>query len=367
MDNTETHYVDYDPETLWDRMHRVYVEKGGDILYPGDEKEILLRAAQAIAIAILAEVDSACRMNTVTHAIGEYLKLCGEKRNCIYQEAVAATAPVRITFSATGYSHTLEAGTLLTADGTLLYELTEDITQTGTAQEVNTTVRCTTPGAIGNGLYTGVELQFIQPVDGMVSAVVTEDASGGVDAEEQEAYRERIRRYGLASVTTGPSMLYESQAMAVSTQILDARALNDGGGEVGIYLILASGADQQAIFSAVSQALSPKDKRPLDDHVIVHAATEAAYTLNVKVWYDSGLSIGESVTDAIAQYQAWQDNKIGRAFNPDRLIAMLYQLGCERVKFLDGSGMAGADEPEYTEIAERAHCKGTIVLTVVNT
>ncbi|MBR3740544.1 MAG: baseplate J/gp47 family protein, partial [Clostridia bacterium] len=228
MNDGETHYIDFDQEALWDRMHRAYIRAGGDILYPGDEKEILLRAVQAIAIAVMADVDSALRMDTLTYAMGEYLKLYGEKRFCIYQEAVAATAPVIITFYATGYSRIIEAGTLLTADGALLYELTEDITLTGTAQEINTTVRCTTPGAIGNGLYAGVELQFIQPVDGLVSAVVAEDASGGVDAEDEEAYRERIRRYGLASVTTGPYMLYESQAMAVSTQILDARALNDG-------------------------------------------------------------------------------------------------------------------------------------------
>jgi phage-related baseplate assembly protein len=367
MNDGETHYIDFDPEALWDRMHRAYIQAGGDILYPGDEKEILLRAVQAIAVALMADVDSALRMDTLTYAIGEYLKLYGEKRNCFYQEAVAATAPVKITFGATGYAQALEAGTLLTADGTLLWELTESIEITGTAQETDTTVRCATPGAVGNGLYTGVELQFIQPVDGLISAVVTADASGGVDAEDEEAYRERIRRNGLASVTTGPSMLYESQALAVSTQILDAKALNDGGGEVGIYLILESGADQQAIFAAVEQALSPTDKRPLSDHVTVYAATEAAYTLNVKAWYDSSLAIGSGITDAVNQYQAWQDNKIGRAFNPDRLLAMLYQLGCERVKFLDGSGMSGAEEPEYTEIAPRAHCKGTITITVVNT
>lgn len=367
MATGDTHYVSYDPEALWDRMQRVYIQYGGDILYPGDEKEILLRAVQAMGIAVLSEVDSALLMNTLTHAVGEYLKLYGEKRNCIYQEAVAATAPVKITFSATGYSRTIEAGTELTADGVLIWELTEDITQLGVTQEVNTTIRCKTPGALGNGLYAGVEMQFIQSLDGLVTIVTTDGASGGVDAEDEEAYRERIRRYGLSSVTTGPSMLYESQALAVSTQIVDVRALNDGGGEVGIYMILASGADQQAIFSAVAQALSPTDKRPLNDHVMIHAATEETYTLKVKVWYDSQLPIGDSITAAVDEYKAWQDNKIGRAFNPDKLLAMLYQLGCERVKFLDGSGMDGADEPEYTEIAAKAHCKGTIELTVVNT
>ena len=47
-------------------------------------------------------------------------------------------------------------------------------------------------------------------------------------------------------------------------------------------------------------------------------------------------------------------------------MAMLYQAGCERVQFLEGSGMDGGSA-EYTEIDPNAHCKGTITLTVVNT
>ena len=367
MDSSETHYVTYDPDVVWDEMHRTYIQSGGDILYPGDEKEILLRAVLAIAVSIMAKVDSALRMDTLTYATGDYLKLYGEKRNCIYKDAVAAEAPITITFQATGISQTVEAGTELTADGTILWELTEDIAQTGTAQTVSTTIRCKTPGTAGNGLYSGAEMQFIQPVDGAVSAIVSADASGGVDAEDEEAYRERIRQYGLATVTTGPAQMYESLALKASTDIVDAKAINDGDGEVGIYLILASGASQTAVFNSVEQALSDITSRPLTDHVVVHEATAVSYTLNVKVWYSSYAGIGDDVVQAKNDYQAWQDNKIGRAFNPDKLVAMLYQAGCDRVQFLPGSGMGTEPESaEYTEIDPDEHCSGTITLTVVN-
>lgn len=367
MDSTELHYVDYDAEQTWDEMLRTYIEAGGDILYPGDEKEMLLRAALAIATAIMAKVDSALRMDTLTYATGEYLKEYGKKRNCVYIDAIAATAPVTMTFQATGYAHTIAAGTELTADGAVIYETSEDLAITGTAQEINTTVKCQTAGVVGNGLRAGAQLQFVEGVDGFVSAITTADASGGVDAEDEEAYRERIRNYGLVSVTTGPKTLYESQTLAVSSQIIDAKAINDGGGEVGIYVILAEGADEDAITASVEQALSPDTKRPLTDHVTVHVSSEAAYTLNVKVWYSQYAGIADDVTNAITEYQAWQDQKIGRAFNPDKLIAMLYQAGCERVQFLEGSGMG--DEPEaatYTEIDPEKHCAGEITLTVVN-
>jgi hypothetical protein len=77
----------------------------------------------------------------------------------------------------------------------MIYVLSEDIEVTGTAQTIETTVTCQTPGTIGNGLNEGAQLQFIESVDGFVSAIVTETASGGVDAEDEEVYRERIRNH----------------------------------------------------------------------------------------------------------------------------------------------------------------------------
>ena len=184
-----------------------------------------------------------------------------------------------------------------------------------------------------------------------------------MDAEEQEVYRERIREYGLASVTTGPAQQYESAATAVSTQILDAKAARDGDGEVGIYLILAPEAETASILASVQQALSDQTTRPLTDHVTVDVAGALPYSLEVKVWYS--LYEGIDVDSVASAYKAWQDNRIGRAFNPDKLVAMLYQAGCERVQITGGSGVG--EDIEYTEIPYNKHCSGTITITVVNT
>lgn len=364
MDNSETHYIAYDPEEIWDEMHKTYLEAGGDILYPGDEKEILLRAVLAIAVGIMAKVDSALRMDTLAYAQGEYLKLYGEKRSCAYIEAIAATAPVTITFQATGNSETIEAGTALTADGLVIYETTEDIEKTGYDQIIETTVRCQTAGTIGNGLNAGAQLQFIQPVDGAVTAIVNETASGGVDAEDEEVYRERIRNWGLASVTTGASARYEAEAMAVSTDILDAKAVNEGGGEVGVYLIFAEGASKTALINSVNEALSATDVRPLTDHVTVKEADEVAYTIQMTVYYSERIKLNTTVQETIEAYQKWQDNTIGRAFNPDKLTALLYQSGVERVVYGENSGMDGS--MDYQAIAESERCVGTITPTIIN-
>ena len=48
VDNTEIHYLAYDPEEIWTEMAMTYIDAGGDVLYPGDEKEMLLRGVQAM-------------------------------------------------------------------------------------------------------------------------------------------------------------------------------------------------------------------------------------------------------------------------------------------------------------------------------
>lgn len=362
------HYIDYDPEKIWDEMHRTYLDCGGDVLYPGDEKEILLRAALAMAEAVMAKVDSALRMDTLTYATGDYLKEYGLKRGCVYMEAVAAEAPVAIAFRSTGREGTLPAGTAMTADGLTAWELTADVTYSGREEQKNAVIRCRTPGAAGNGLYEGAQMQLLSRSDAVESVTVTAQASGGTDAEDEEAYRERVRTWGLATVTTGPSGIYESRAMAVSADILDAKAVEDsaltGGqpGDVGVYLICREGTYTAQLEAAVLAALSPEDVRPLTDRVAVHEAEEKEYTISVRVTYDAYRGLTADIADIVADYQAWQENTVGRAYNPDRLAAALYQAGCVRVEFLEGSGMDG--DNTYTEIGDRARCKGTVTWEV---
>lgn len=365
MDNTELHYLTYDEAALWDSMIEAYIEAGGDVLYPGDEKEMLLRGVQNIIMIAFAGIDNALRMDTLRYAVRDYLDVYGEKRNCYRIEAQAATAGIRVTFKATGESKTIPAGTLLTADGVVLYELAEDITQTGYAEVIETTVICNQSGSVGNGLLAGTEMQWLEPQDGSLNVTVITDAAGGQNREDDETYRERIRTFGLIAVTTGPSEQYESAAKDVSSEIIDAKAINGGGGIVNVYLILASETGSAAIIAAVEKALSPEDIRPLTDKVNVSLATKRPYKLNVRYSSNTGANTKNAISEAVSEYKTWQETTIGQSFNPDKLIALLYQAGCKRVFFDEGSEFDGG-EAVYTEIADNEYCSGEITLAVIS-
>ena len=361
----EVHYLTYDPEKLWEDMITAYVDAGGDILYPGDEKEMLLRGVQAIVVQTFAQVDAALRMDTLRYASGVFLDIYGEKRNCTRIPAHAATCSIEIKFRASGTARTIAAGTALTADGERIYLLREPVEQTGYEQTINGEIICRDTGSVGNGLLTGTQMQFMVPNPAVISVFTKRDASGGQDDEDDETYRERIRKFGLANTTTGPQTQYESAAKSVSSEILDARALNLGAGVVGIYLLIVSEVGVEALIERVRDALNAKNIRPLTDNVQVYQSKAVSYALTAQYAHEAGSDITADIASAVKSYQRWQDETIGRAFNPDKLMAMLYQAGAIRVKWgHDSQFNDGA--VQYTPIQPDEHCQGTIKLEVIS-
>lgn len=367
MDSTELHYLTYDPDEVWNEMMLAYVQAGGDILYPGDEKEMLLRSVQADIVQLFAGVDNALRMQTLRYAVGSYLDAIGENRGCDRITASAATATVTITANATGESITLEAGTTMTADGVMFYALEEDFTLSGYQETLTATIICTREGSSGNGLLSGTLMELASSdstiKNAISSIVVATDAAGGNEKEDDDTYRERIRLYGLASVTTGPQQQYESVAKSVSSVIMDAKALNIADGEVGVYLILSDPTGAAGIIQGVQDALSAVSVRPLTDTVSVYQATDVPYVLNVEYTYDGSSTVASAIAQAASDYQAWQNSVIGRPFNPDRLMAAIYQAGAMRVTWGAGSEFDTGGAVEYTEITDTQRCAGSITLT----
>jgi len=365
MDDTELHYLYFDPDDVWDIMTEAYMDAGGDILYPGDEKEMLLRGVQAGMVQILASLDTSLRRQTLQYADGEYLDAIGDKRGCTRIAAQSATTTVEITTNATYAAETLEAGTTMTEDGQIFYELVNDLPISGLQETLTAEVICSSEGTAGNGLTKGAELVLSAPDANINRIVALADATGGTDEEEDDAYRERIREFGVASVTTGPKQQYEAAAKSASSEVLDANAVNGGAGVVDVYLIIesTSASEKKTVLGMVEKALSGTNVRPLNDQVVVSEATDIPYVLNLTYTSDGSSDTKEAIDDAITEYQDWQNKKIGRPFNPDRLVALIYQAGATRATIDSTSTFNGSSTIAYTEIEQGQRCTGTISVT----
>lgn len=360
---SETYYLSYDPEELYKEMQMAYAAESGEILWPGDEKETLLRAAESIFIQALAGVDHALRMGTLRYAVGDYLDLIGENRGCIRNKSRKAIAEIEIQAEA-GEERTIRAGSQLTADGDQIYTLRSDVVLTGQDQVVRTEIEAVNAGSVGNGLAKGTEMQLLTTRGGITRILCTASAQGGQEEETDDNYRDRIRTYGLTSTTTGPRERYEAEAKAVSSQIIDAKAVNLGPGKVGVAVLLGD-TEIGSLLEEVEESLNDQTVRPLTDQVNVMLAEEKTYRLELKYQAQARDNIASSVAAAVKEYQAWQEEAIGRAFNPDRLMAMVYQAGAIRVSWGDGSHFDGQPGVSYREIGQTERCKGTITIGVM--
>lgn len=373
MDNTELHYLTYDPDEIWKEMIVAYVEAGGDILYPGDEKEMLLRSVQADIVQVFAAVDNALRMQTLRYAVRDYLDVLGEQHGCERLPTTAAVAEIEMSIDTTDAPGVTVIGTgsRFLAENGLYYVIGNDASgeewyveiPANTIRTLTAEITCETAGTAGNELSTGETMTAVDNAY-ITDTVVTQSADGGA-MEDDDTFRERIRVHGLANVTTGPAGQYRAAALDVDSRILDAVAVSESAGVVDIYLLFDSdvtAAEKTELITAVTTALSADDARPLTDFIEVTESDAKEYVLNITYQVPVGTDISDSVAAAIAEYKEWQDEVIGQAFNPDRLVAAIYQAGATRV-LIDNTSSFDSGTCEYTEIGVTEHCTGTVEAT----
>lgn len=364
MADAELHYLTYDPDEIWETMLDVYLEQGGDILYGGDEKEMLLRSVQEVIVLALAAIDNALRMATIKYAQGDYLKLLGEERGCEYMDAQPARTTLRITFKAGYAAQTIAAGATFTADGAMMYTTDAGIDYAGQATTVDVGITCTEAGSRGNGVPAGTVMRSTQGL-AMIELARTLDATAdGRDAEDMDDYRERVRQAQFLAVTTGPVEQYKARTLAATTELHDATVLQGGPGVVDIYLLLKDTAVADQVIKTVKEALSAENVRPLTDTVNVQKALELTYNIDAEYKLPAGTltTSQQAMQDAADEYTAWQDTAMGRAFDPYQLVANLYRAGAERVKLLDSSKVGGKPL-EYTAVDQKTRCNGTVKLS----
>lgn len=365
MDNTELHYLTYDADEIWSAMIDNYIDAGGDVLYPGDEKEILLRGIQSDIMQVFAGIDNALRMQTLRYAVGEYLDVIGDNRGCTRIEAQKATCAVTLTVQATGVEDAILAGATMTADGENFYAFTEDITLSGQEETLVATIEAIDAGSDGNALLSGTQLALTISKPAVLSVIANEDASGGNDEETDDAYRERIRTSGIGNLVTGTATQYEAKIKSLSSEVLDAYAAKTSTGQVTIYIIAADSETASSLRAALEEQMSARETRPLTDNVRVRLGTEKSYKILGSYTADSSaLEITQTMSKVFYEYQQWQDNHLGRAFNPDKLKALMYQAGATYVEFNaeTSENPDGTPGAEYQTIAANEYLKGRVSL-----
>lgn len=326
----------------------------GETLQPSDERRIFLNQLAQVVVAISADQNDKGNQNLLRFARGEHLDAIGELFGVERIAAHGSTVTLKFTLSeARSADTTIPQGTRATPDGKTYFATTEALTIPAGSIDGEAWATCLTAGAIGNGYTAGQIRYIVDNVPFLASVTNTAESSGGADEESDDSLRERIHLAPETMSTAGTIEGYEYHAKSASADVGDVvvySPVNDetlteeeraaGAGRVFIYILKADGTiptDGDPVLAAVKAAVTAKDVRPLTDYVTVSAPSTVSYGVNFAYYIaddDAGrvAEIQEAVGAAVKEYIAWQDGKIGRDINPDRLRKYLLNAGASRIE-----------------------------------
>lgn len=331
-------FVSFDAETELKNAVARYEASSGETLYPGDEHYMFLAQMVELFSAAFGAINSAANQNLLSGATGDVLDKYGDENET--ERIAAQKASVTMQFSVSAaltFDVTVPAGTRVTPDGTMIFALSADVVIAAGETSAQGTAVAEEAGADYNGFLPGQINSMIDLVEYVGAAENVTTSAGGSDEEDDNSYREQIRLSREAISTAGSKESYEYWAKTASADIVDAKAVKTGDGQVTVYLLMSGAAGPtQEVLDKAAAACTPKKRRPITDSVTVSGAETVAYDITLTYYISSARSTEEStikaaVEQAVTDFAAAQTQQLGGNLNPDDLRNALLAAGAYRI------------------------------------
>ena len=338
-----------DAGELTDALISKYEQLTGSKVWPASPERLFIAWVEAVILGEKLLTNWTGNQNIPSRADGENLDALAE---LFYTQERPQAKPAECTMKFAITAERVSAvvipkGTRVTGkQNKLVWETEDDITIAPGSTYATGKAVCQTAGVVGNGLIPGKIDTPVDMWDYMDYCENTTVTDGGADAASDAEFYELMRQSMEAFSVAGPRGAYAYHAMQVSTELADVLAVNpkkdeegnqiDGAGLVEIFALGGDGEPaSETMKAAILEACSADTVRPLTDHVSVKDPVPVEYTINVTYYLPrtsplGGAAIVSAVSNAVAEYQAWQAGKLGRDINPSVLIGMLMDCGIKR-------------------------------------
>lgn len=309
------------------------------VLPKADKFRIIINSIALILYQNLQCIDRAGKQNTLKYAYGEYLDNKAAEKGVVRKTAKSATVNVKFSLEAARSSSTLiPKGTRVSNDSDIYFETqnSEEIAAGNT--DIVISCVCTEAGTLGNNIQIGEITTLVDPVAYISEIVNTTISTGGTDEEDDDSLRERVFLAPSSYTTTGSADAYIYHCKLFSNDIADVIATSDvGSAVVNIIVLLKNGViPEEKLITQLQEYLNGDSIKTLTDKVVVTAPSVKKYDINLTYYINKSerskaLLIKKNVEKAIDEYILWQNSKIGRDINPDKLIEKIMAAGAKRV------------------------------------
>lgn len=347
--NPNLQFVETDTEKIKQEVITTVEQQTGYTLAPADPRRIFLETLAYYIGLIEKQQDTTGKMNLLFFSKEDYLEHLAALLDVERLPASFAGAKVKATLSTPlNYSVTIPAGIRITAGDEIYFSITSPIVIEQGTTEAQGTVKCTVAGTIGNGYVEGQINKIVDNLPFLVNIQNTETTTGGEDAEDDEALRERTRQAPESFSTAGPDGSYAFWTKTASPAIIDVAVYSPTSGVVHIRPLLEGGElPNGQLIEEIEKILNEKNRRPLTDKVEVSEPEQVEYNINVKYYINANdaeqeNTLKEAVEKSIREdYVLWQKSALGRDIDPNQLVYFMRGAGAGRIE---------VTEPVYTEI-----------------
>ena len=347
--NSNLQFVETDTEKIKQEVITTVEQQTGYTLAPADPRRIFLETLAYYIGLIEKQQDTTGKMNLLFFSKEDYLEHLAALLDVERLPASFAGAKVKATLSTPlNYSVTIPAGIRITAGNEIYFSITSPIVIEQGTTEAQGTVKCTVAGTIGNGYVEGQINKIVDNLPFLVNIQNTETTTGGEDAEDDEALRERTRQAPESFSTAGPDGSYAFWTKTASPAIIDVAVYSPTPGVVHIRPLLEGGElPNGQLIEEIQKILNEKNRRPLTDKVEVSEPEQVEYNINVKYYINANDAEQENTLKAAVEksiredYVLWQKSALGRDIDPNQLVYFMRGAGAGRIE---------VTEPVYTEI-----------------
>lgn len=339
-----------------------FIEKYAEItgkriqLSKSDPNRIILLGCAQIIYQGLQNIDKAGKMNFLKYAYDDYLEHMAALKKVTRNPAKYARAPIKFTLSAPREAVTsIPAGTRVTAAYEVYFATIEYAEIPIGETEIIVMAECTEAGTVGNDYMVGELSTLVDPIGFVADARNTEPSVGGTEQEDDQSMAERVFLAPSSFSTAGPDDAYEYWVKASNAEIGDVKITSPTPGVVDIRFVMNDGSiPSDTIIATTQEYVSQRSKRPLTDYVQVDKPLVEEYSIDLVYYINTSdrsivSAIQSQVDMAVNHYKLWQEVKIGRDINPNKLTEEIINAGAKRVQI---------NAPDFCVIGEtsKAQC-----------
>ena len=295
-------------QEILDRMRRQYADKSGGTPDEAGDIGIRLQVLAGEIYCLQAGIEWVRREAFPQTAQGEQLDRHGAQRGLARKPAQKAQGVLHFCrYLPLSFDLVIPKGTVCAAygDEAVEYETTQDVSLPAGDLAVGAPAQAVEAGSRGNAASNYINT-LVTPVNGIQYVMNHGAFTGGAEAEDDEAYRQRVLEAFSRPILMGNPAYYEALARAVPG-VTKAQAVAAESGGAAVYLWGEGQAPDEALLAAATEALSRE--KPLGAALTIQAATTRKCNVMATMKMRPGLNFAEAKERAKAALGQWFDQR----------------------------------------------------------